>query len=207
MNKGVLKTGMMNMFWTSIYYSLTRKKYLKGVVFLIFLFPTFAKDLNNCVAIVNQIGSNTRTITRIIQRYWGHPDIEPLVYSIRNLRNISIFSPFHIHASISELENTLIVRVHTLGSSQFRMFDYGSSKRYDSTLPKVIAGILIGTLERKDANPQLHTLEIQVDKVMNNNLLEILKSYGFQAINGNSKNESLKLSINLNFDLNEETVI
>jgi hypothetical protein len=174
-------------------------------------------ELEICSATLSGLNLDT-SINRLVERYWDDPDIELLTSKIKNVENISIpKEPFRFSAKVSESDGRLRLIVTSLTSPQFVYSAFGfhvallnrRSKHFDPTLPKVIAGVIRGTLERKEVNPELHTLEILAPSLMNKSLIRILKQVGFE--NGNATvgfsetgqvvigdHEFLQLSIDLN---------
>lgn len=186
-----------------------------GICLTIFVPYSHASN-ERCAALLSGLNIPSK-ITRAVERYWDHPDTNLLAAKIRNGENIWIpKNPFRIGAKVTEKDNVLRIVITILSSPQF-VYGWGNfsvallnrtSPRFDPTLPKVIAGVVKGALERKEDNPDLHTLQVLAPSLMNGSLGRMLRNFGFdngegkvgfretgQIVIGNS--EFLELSIDL----------
>ena len=164
--------------------------YLNLFLAISFFVPNYSlgHDQEECLnGILHQlIGVPNKILeASFVKRYWSHPDVKLISATVAKVGSIDTDKPFRIFMKTSELNNTLEVNIGILASKKF-IDPYVNvvrlnvnSKKFDSTLPKFITGIIRGLQERKTINPALKEIIIKAPGVVNKTLIDDLKALGF----------------------------
>lgn len=143
----------------------------------------------------------TRPGFQFVNRYWNHPDIQPIALRIGGGESIDVAKyPFQLIADVSEDDSNFVIAVTHIANSDsvFRFLGLswtivqGHTNHFDPTLAKVLAGLFKGAYARREVKPTLHRFHILAANVRNSALTQTLINLGFQRTAGG---KSLKLSL------------